>query len=102
MIRDLSIKLTEIEKLCTQFSVHRLELFGSGVTNEDLPAESDLDFLAEFKSVAPGRYADNYLALREALEELFGRPIDLVVASAIKNPYFRQSIDRSRKLLYAA
>ena len=38
----------------------------------------------------------------EALEQLFQRPVDLVVESAIKNPYFRESVERSKALLYAA
>jgi len=49
-----------------------------------------------------GAYADSYFGLLEALEQLFNRPVDLVVASAIKNPYFRESIERTRVLLYAA
>jgi hypothetical protein len=40
--------------------------------------------------------------LAEALAELFQRHVDLVVSSAVKNPYFRESLDRSRTLLYAA
>jgi predicted nucleotidyltransferase len=37
-----------------------------------------------------------------ALEALTGQPVDLVVASAIKNPYFRQAVERTKTLLYAA
>src|ERR1035441_980578 len=47
-------------------------------------------------------YADTYFDLIEALEQLFGRPVDLVTKSAIKNPYFRESIERNQALLYAA
>ena len=46
-------------------------------------------------------YADNYFGLPEGLEELFGRPVDLVVERAIKNPYFRQSVDETNSLIYA-
>jgi len=38
----------------------------------------------------------------ESLEQLFGRPVDLVVDSAVKNLYFRESVSRSKTLLYAA
>ena len=58
-------------------------------------------FLVEFQPAAAG-YADRYFGLLESLEQLFGQPVDLVVASAIKNPYFRESVDRSKALLYAA
>jgi predicted nucleotidyltransferase len=40
--------------------------------------------------------------LLESLEQLFGRSVDLVVTSAIKNSYFRESVERSKALLYAA
>ena len=46
--------------------------------------------------------ADRYFGLLEALEALFGRPVDLVMTAAIKNPYFLQGIEPSRTLLYAA
>jgi predicted nucleotidyltransferase len=40
--------------------------------------------------------------LAEALKDLFHRDVDLVVLSAVKNAYFRESIEQSRALLYAA
>ena len=91
----------ELERLCRNFHVRRLELFGSAATGQYSPA-SDLDFLIEFAPLPRGAYADAYFGLREALERLFGRPVDLVVASAIKNPYFRQSVEQTKVLLYAA
>jgi predicted nucleotidyltransferase len=91
----------ELEALCRRYGVLRLELFGSGAVGHDRQGESDFDFLVEFDSLAPGTYADAYFGLREALEALTGRPVDLVVASAIKNPYFRQVVERTKTLLYA-
>jgi len=52
--------------------------------------------------LSPGTYADTYFGLLEAIEELFGARVDLVVASAIKNPYFHKSVDDTKALLYAA
>ena len=50
-----------------------------------------------------GRGCTNqYFEIKEALETLFGRPVDLVIPSAIENPYFRESVDETRTLLYAA
>jgi len=60
------------------------------------------DFLVDFGSRPTPGYADAYFGLREALEELFKRPADLVVASAIRNPYFLESVRLSKTLLYAA
>jgi uncharacterized protein len=92
----------ELENLCRRFCVRRLELFGSAAAGKYRPGESDLDFLVEFEELSPGTYADTYFGLLEAIEELFGAPVDLVVASAIKNPYFRKSVDDTKALLYAA
>lgn len=93
---------SELEALCRRYGVRRLELFGSAAAGQDRPGQSDLDFLVEFAPVLPGGYADAYFGLLESLEALFRRPVDLVVASAIKNPYFREAVERTKALLYAA
>ena len=92
----------QIEDLCRRYRVSRLELFGSAATGRVRPGESDLDFLVEFQPLPAGTYADTYFGLLEALEALFRLPVDLVIASAIKNPYFRQSVEESKTLVYAA
>ncbi len=63
---------------------------------------SDLDFLVEFEPLAPSAYAAAFFGFKEALEGLFGHSVDLVISSAVRNPYFRQSIEQSKALLYAA
>jgi predicted nucleotidyltransferase len=99
MIANLKI---ELEALCKRFGVHRLEIFGSAAGERFDDSRSDLDFLVDFAPASPAEMADRYFGLLEALESLFGRPIDLVMTAAIKNPYFLQGIQTSRKLLYAA
>jgi uncharacterized protein len=98
---DIAKHRAALEQLCRHYRVRRLELFGSVAVGQDRPGESDLDFLVDFEPLAAGTYADTYFGLREALEQLFGRSVDLVVASAIKNPYFRQAVEQTRALLYA-
>ena len=93
---------TELIQLCRQFQVRQLELFGSALGDAYDPERSDLDFLVEFKALPDGGYATAFFGFKESLEQLFGRPVDLVVGSAIRNPYFRQSIEQSKALLYAA
>jgi uncharacterized protein len=92
----------QVAALCRQYHVRQLALFGSALLGDFDPEHSDLDFLVEFEPLAPGTYADTYFDLIEALEQLFGRPVDLVIKSAIKNPYFRESVERNQALLYAA
>jgi predicted nucleotidyltransferase len=92
----------QIEHLCEQFHVQRLELFGSAVGAAFDPQHSDVDLLVEFAPLAEGEHADAYFGLRESLEALFARPVDLVMSSAIRNPYFLLAIEPTRTLLYAA
>jgi len=93
---------TELQALCRRYGVRRLELFGSAARGQLRSGESDLDLLVEFDARPPGGYADAYFGLLESLEVLYGRPVDLVVASAIRNPFFLQSVAQTRTLLYAA
>ena len=101
MIPIIAEHADEVQALCRAYGVLRLELFGSAATGEYHPERSDLDFLVEFQDFPTGGYADAYFGLQEALEDLFHRQVDLIVDSAIKNPYFRQSVNQTRQLLYA-
>ena len=102
MIPAMEARADELKRLCHQYGVRRLDLFGSASTGGYRPDESDLDFVVEFQPKALGAYADSYFGLLEALQQLFGHPVDLVVESAIKNPYFRQSVERTRTPVYEA
>ena len=92
----------ELRELCIRYGVSRLEIFGSAATGQFRDEDSDLDFLVEFLPLAVVNYADNYFGLLEGLEALFSRPVDLVVELSIRNPYFRQSVEESKSLIYAA
>ena len=49
-----------------------------------------------------GSYAGTYLGLLNALESLLNRTVDLVEVQAIQNPYYREEIERTKVLIYAA
>jgi uncharacterized protein len=102
MIHELAGYQAALEELCSRYKVRRLELFGSAAVGRDRPGKSDLDFLVEFDPLPLGRYADTYFGLLENLQQLFGRPVDLVVASAIRNPYFRDSVELTKTLVYGS
>ena len=102
MDRDLETKREELTALCRRYRVQRLAVFGSALRDDFNPQQSDLDFLVEFQPLAPGTYADTYFGPKEGLEMLFHRPVDLVVESAIKNPYFLKTVEQSKHGLYAA
>lgn len=94
-------KLPELERVCRRRHVRRMELFGSAAIGSFDPARSDLDFLVSFEDLAVGEYAEAYFGLLEDLEKLFQRPVDLVAETAFRNPYFQQSVDATRTLVYA-
>lgn len=102
MISIVEERVDELQRLCVRYRVRKLDLFGSAAGDKYQGGDSDLDFLVEFQSLQSGEYADAYFGLLEALELLFGHRVDLVVDSAIKNPFFRQRVDETRTPLYAA
>lgn len=102
MIKLIDDNRKALEALCRRYRVLRLDIFGSAVDGRFDPGSSDLDFLVAFHELRPNEYADAYFGLLEDLKTLFQRDVDLVMDSAVKNPYFRESIERSRTLLYAA
>lgn len=89
----------QIFELCKRYKVRELYAFGSALTDEFNPS-SDIDLLIQFANVDLMNYFDNYMDLKEAFEELFGRPVDLVENQTVRNPVFRKILDRDKKLLY--
>ena len=102
MIPAVADRADELQRLCVRYRVLRLGLFGSATTAIDDAEASDLDFIVEFQPMPVAAYADSYFGLLESLQQLFGRPVDLVVDSAIQNPYFRQAVEETRTPVYAA
>jgi predicted nucleotidyltransferase len=93
---------TELAELCRRYRVKTLELFGSAAADAFDPRRSDLDFLVDFLPMLPGAHSRAYFGLWFALQDLFRRGVDLVEASAVRNPYFLKTIRPGRRLLYAA
>ena len=104
MIADIAQHREELRNLCRRFHVRRLDVFGSAARQADFdPARSDLDFLVEFDSGAPEALSlKTYLGLKDALETLFGRKVDLIEPGAMRNPYLKADIERSREPVFAA
>jgi hypothetical protein len=92
----------QLVALCRKHDVARLDVFGSAVRADFDPAHSDLDFLVDFHDFTIHNAADRFFDLLFDLERLFDRKVDLVSDTAIRNPYFRKSVDQERVNLYAA
>ncbi len=90
-----------IEELCRRFGVTQLDVFGSATRDDFDEATSDVDFLVEFEDVPDLRALRQYFGFKEDLEELLGRPVDLVEGH-IENAYLAKNMVVSRESLYAA
>ena len=91
---------SELSALCAKYHVAALDLFGSALT-EHFGPESDLDFVVMFEGVPPEDYADNFFDFRDALAALLQRKIDLVEVQTLKNPYFKQVVEKTKQPVYA-
>jgi hypothetical protein len=102
MVKLIEEHRAQLFDLCGKYRVKSLQLIGSATRADFDPATSDLDFVVEFHDFTVANAADRYLGLLVDLEELFGRRVDLISYRAIRNPYFKQVVDRTRVMLYAA
>jgi predicted nucleotidyltransferase len=88
-----------IEKLCANHHVSKLYAFGSVLT-DDFKSSSDIDLIVDFQEIELEEYADNYFDFKFSLQDILKRQIDLLEEKAIKNPFFRKSIDQRKQLIY--
>jgi predicted nucleotidyltransferase len=99
LMNRLETYTQDIIKLCETHKVKSLYAFGSVLT-DNFNQESDIDLIVDFSNIAVEDYADNYFDFKFSLEDILKRPIDLLEEKAIKNPYFRQSVNQQRQLVY--
>lgn len=90
----------ELTELCERFRVDKLFAFGSVVTNRFAPQASDLDLIVELEAMPPVEKGEMLIGLWDALEKLFGLKVDLLTDQPIKNPYLRQEVEKTKRLIY--
>lgn len=95
------LKNIELEEACKDYGVKELYLFGSGVS-DNFSADSDLDFLVVFKRDGYAGAFDQYMGLKERLEKIYERSVDLLQFRKFRNPIFQEEVEKSKTLLYAA
>jgi predicted nucleotidyltransferase len=98
----IASKRAEIEALGRRLGVRRLDVFGSALGDRFNAETSDVDVLVEFSGGPDFDYFGTYFAMKDGLEKILGRRVDLVSATGIRNPYFRGEVMRTREPLYAA
>ena len=95
----LEKNIDTISKLCSSHHVKHLYAFGSVLTHR-FNDDSDVDLIVDFEPMDISGYADNYYNFKFLLEETFQKPVDLLEETAIKNPYFREAVNKQRQLIY--
>lgn len=101
MLPLIQDKIDELAELCKHYDIRKLDVFGSAATGAFNVESSDLDFVVDLGDYDPN-VGERFLRFADALETLFGYPVDLVTERSITNPYFRESVDASRITVYAA
>ncbi|MGY6560865.1 MAG: nucleotidyltransferase family protein [Luteibaculaceae bacterium] len=91
--------IEQIKQLCNEFRVKNLSVIGSVLTANFSP-DSDIDFVVDFDENDPIQYTDLYFQLKEKLEQILKRQIDLIEERGIKNSFFKKEIDESKVVIY--
>ncbi|MCC8176250.1 MAG: nucleotidyltransferase domain-containing protein [Bacteroidales bacterium] len=97
----IEFNLQRIILLCQRCKVKTLAVFGSILTDR-FNDQSDVDMLVDFEPVDLDTfdYVRNYFDLREGLEALFGRKVDLIENGDQLNPLFRAAIESKKQVIY--
>ena len=100
MNAEVKLDQEAVAAFCHKWRIRELSIFGSAL-RDDFGPESDLDFLVSFE---PGTSLDisDLLDMKDELEASYGRSIDLIEKEALRNPWRRREIMRTREVIYAA
>ena len=91
----------KVSKICNELHLEKLDLFGSA-TNDNFRADSDIDVIVEFAQKENDNLFDRYFELKERLRNVFHRSVDIIIEGSIKNPFLKESLNRTRKNIYVA
>ncbi|MCA0215967.1 MAG: nucleotidyltransferase domain-containing protein [Actinobacteria bacterium] len=101
MTTAIALDRAAIARACRTQGVSRLAIFGSATSPRFDAERSDVDFLVEFTPGSSDAFGA-YFGLKEDLEGLLGRPVDLLMANAVRNPHFAASAAIGAEEVYAA
>lgn len=97
----IELNIQRIIDLCRRHKVKSLAVFGSILTDR-FNDRSDVDLLVDFELTDPDKfdYVTNFFDLQDSLEALLKRKVDLVVSSALRNKYFINNVNRTKRIIY--
>ena len=96
---ELGKYIKNIQNICKALSVKRLGTFGS-VNADNFNENSDIDMFVMFDNKSEGDLFTRYFELKERLEDLFGREVEIITEESIHNPYFKKSMEKTKKVIY--
>lgn len=103
MISIIQNNRDSIAQICKRYRILELYVFGSAISSHYDPSKSDIDFAVIFDPNIPVKdMADYYFGVIEELENLLGTQIDLVTLKSVKNPIFKEELEKTMVPLYAA
>lgn len=91
--------LERIKQICKEHRVKSFSVFGSVLT-DSFSSDSDIDFVVDFDENNPIKYTDLYFQLKDKLEQILMRKIDLIEERGIKNSFLRKEFDESKVVIY--
>ena len=84
----LGVPHAEIARLCRQYHIRRLAIFGSAI-HDDFRPDSDVDVLVDFAPDA--EIGLDFFTLQDDLSTQFGRTVDLHTPASLSK-YFRDRV----------
>lgn len=96
----IPIPLERIQAFCQHWGVREFSIFGSAL-RDDFRPDSDVDVLVDFLP-GHGFTFENTPAILDELKSIFGREVDVVEKTRIRNPFRRRAILAAHRVIYAA
>jgi hypothetical protein len=96
---SIMFPIEKIEEFCHRWKIAEFALFGSAL-REDFRSDSDVDILVSFGEDADWDLFD-WVNMIEELKGIFGREVDLVEKTTLRNPFRRHYILNNQKVIYA-
>ncbi len=95
--------IEDLKYICKHLKIKTLYAFGSAVSSDRFGQNSDIDFLISFDDgISPEEYSENYFQFHYTIRSLLGREVDVITERSLSNPYFIESIDKHKILIYEA
>jgi len=85
--------------ICQKHKVKELFAFGSVITDH-FTEESDVDLLVNIDEGDPLITGELMLSFWDEMEKYCGRKVDLLTINSLRNPYLKEEIEKTKKLIY--